>query len=487
MRRHLSIVVCLVTTALWLPVLVSCSVTPEASSEVPEKEPEYVLKGGEYLEALPPSGTPLQLAFDRNNVLWVALSYRGGIVACRDGNYQVFDRLNAPIPDGFVRNVFVDNDNTKWFGAEHGYVYTFDDRDWETLPTPAGDYRWSKEGDLEGTYRIRCILQDSDGVVWVAARYGGVWSYKDKRIDSDLSQELGVSHVQSLALDTQGHLLIAAERDVYSYNGQSLSKITHQILGDQRLHVYTLFFDHTSDVLYVGTNHGLIVKGDEEVKTLTSENSGLAFDRVSFVERDQKGNLWIAYWNGPNVLTKYDGLHWTHYPVEGGHVRDVVYNSIDDAWSVASADGVSRFDGESWSKLPVLDKDPRLWWRQKSLGDLAQEETIPVSIHYVLKYPLAYGGKKISFTGKVESGWEYADIIDEYGFDLDIWPERHPDLPRIPMASKPDSHPGYDGKESEYWELVGYLEFQGYYGHLGSWPFQLFITEVRPLDEELVP
>ncbi|MBI4285595.1 MAG: hypothetical protein HY670_06820 [Chloroflexi bacterium] len=467
-RKTIALIIFIVSLTL-----TSCSLehapTPTLSSQ-----PQF--QGGEYLPGLPPFAQPTSLAFDKNGVLWITLQDRG-VVAYIDNRYFAFDRMNTSIPDNSFAKVLVDRDNVKWFGTNLGYVYTFDNKEWTILPIPAGPYRVTEKG-IEGTYGMADILQDHDGRVWFAA--GGVWSYKDKKIDSHFTEVFGENKVRSLTINREGNLIAATDKDIYTYDGQGWKNITGQVLKNPRLSISTIFFDTASDRLYVGTSDGLIVQHGEEVRTLTKENSGLASNAVSLVETDEKGNLWIGYRIDIRILTKYDGEKWVDFPSE--HVRDIAYQEKADTWFVASQGGLKKFDGQSsWSIFPVLDRDPRLWWRQKSFTELVQEKTISVDIHDALANPLKYKGQKISFIGKIETGWEYADIIDEQGTRLHIWPNFHPALPTIPMSPKPKGRPEYNQKESPYLQISGYLEFQGNYGHMGGWPFQFYITEIYPL------
>jgi len=129
--------------------LTSCN-SPKSDlngNDYPEEQPPAIdqtspvfFQGGESLQGLPPKAGPWSLAFDNNDVLWIA-SMIGGVIAYYDGNYYVFDRLNTPIPDGSITAVFVDKDDVKWFGTFLGHIYTFDNKEWTIIPTPAGPYR----------------------------------------------------------------------------------------------------------------------------------------------------------------------------------------------------------------------------------------------------------------------------------------------------------------------------------------------------------
>jgi len=116
------------------------------------------------------------------------------------------------------------------------------------------------------------------------------------------------------------------------------------------------------------------------------------------------------------------------------------------------------------------------WWRQKGLEELFQYEVEAADILGILRNPAQYEGKKIRIVGEIKTGFEYADIFDKEGKRLGIWPDESLEL----LQLLKDTGIGSEIDKSKYQEFVGYLEFEGNYGHLGSWPFQLFIVEVYP-------
>ena len=68
-------------------------------------------------------------------------------------------------------------------------------------------------------------------------------------------------------------------------------------------------------------------------------------------------------------------------------------------------------------------------------------------------------------------------MVDAKGERLGMWPvfRTLPDAPRpIDKAKKPN------GSATEPQEFLGYLEWGGYFGHVGGWPMQFTIVEVYP-------
>jgi hypothetical protein len=124
----------------------------------------------------------------------------------------------------------------------------------------------------------------------------------------------------------------------------------------------------------------------------------------------------------------------------------------------------------------LSEKCDRFSYRQNDLVELSTYPVSSVNMEEVLNDPIKYQGKKISFVGKIESGFEYANLVDIKGNELPIWPAYQEELDHLLQYTILEQ----EIEKSEYREYVGIFEYGGHYGHLGGWQFQLLITEVYP-------
>jgi len=120
------------------------------------------------------------------------------------------------------------------------------------------------------------------------------------------------------------------------------------------------------DDLWMGTMKGIIrfnpKKGEHEIYTPKNTNGGFIARAVYILSVDSKGNKWVGTYGGG--LSRFDGQTWTRYSKDDGlgdnWVYDIEYDRDGKMW-VATWDGVSVFDGEHFKTYRVADGLPDKW------------------------------------------------------------------------------------------------------------------------------
>lgn len=103
------------------------------------------------------------------------------------------------------------------------------------------------------------------------------------------------------------------------------------------------------NVLFAATDGGLVAwdLGDGSAVKYTAEH-GLAANRVRAIAIAPDGVVWLATANG---LSRFDGASWQNFRADDGladnDALDVVVSQQGNVW-VATANGLSRFNGRSW-------------------------------------------------------------------------------------------------------------------------------------------
>jgi ligand-binding sensor domain-containing protein len=458
--------------------------------EIPKAD--SLLQGGEILKGIL-GPTVFTLAIDKDNVLWMSIS--NGITAYYDNKFQIFDPHNTNISVSFynITQILVDSQNKKWFGNRLGDVFTFDNQNWKVLPTP------------DNVENIVGIKQDNEGTIWVLGEQGDkgmsvLWSYKDGRIDKFYSNELGSKKATCLAIDSNDNMWVGTDgAGLYKINGDKCDNLQNIFTNP---FINNIYYDKRSNVLYISAasgytyindnriycEGGIYIYKDERFEALATEKTGLPSSRINTMLVDGKGNLWLGYPKQGIVLGKFDGGHWVSLsqesPFKNCQIRAITSDDNGHIWILGRGDLSSEqsclatFNGETWAitNLPVLPKDPRTWWREKDLAELFKYPASSVNMEEVSNDPLSHHGKKVAFIGKIESGFEYASMVDKEGTNLYILPDYQDELPQLLKDTGIDQ----EIDKSEHQEYVGYLELIGYLVHLDRWQFALFITEVYP-------
>ena len=322
-----------------------------------------------------------------------------------------------------------------------------------------------------------------------------LWSYRDNRIDTIFSDEFKGS-VWDLDIDSHNNIWIATSEGVYHCDGKTLEKskdvvipvasadIIDNPINDELLIASAKGYDQPSQLFY---NANIYRYKNGKLDTLIPENSELISLQPGSLYVDNRGNLWVIYYNQNIAVSRFDGTKWTAFGpgtlLNGLRVNSIVSDTSNRLFfgiirSTSSNNTLAMLDGDTWilNPLPVLKHDPRIWWRQEDLSELFKHPVVPVKIQEVLQNPIEYRGKKISFVGKIKSGFEYASLVDLDGKVLNIWPEYRDEL----SQALKDMGISSELEKSEYQEFIGYLEFGGRYGHMGGWSDNLFITEIYP-------
>ena len=431
---------------------------------------------GENIEGL--TGDSIQsLSIDKDGVLWVGF-WDKGINSFYNNQFKVYDRYNTPLPSNGISVVFTDRSNRKWFGTLAGHIVRYDGKEWKLLPTPTlntTDVRIYLDIPVEN------ILEGKDGRIWVLKR---LWIIGDALL-------VAFPYNESDQLEV-GETIVGYDNLMANLTGDDAWKkipIPADTLPDTDISIQRVLsyaFDVPNERFYFTTLEDLNVFEKAKFKAsynYRKENSSLRIHkRIWLISTDRKENIWVGG-ESPGV-SKFDGKAWLHYnkdtPLENKKVQAITFDSDNRAWIGVRGVGLVMYDGTNWKTYPVLGKDSRIWWREKSLLDLMNEKTTEIDVHSFLnesmKNPFDIRGKKIKIVGHIESGFEYADIVDENGNKLGIWPDLNTQLWDAIVKIGLDQQI----KPSKDVEYVGYLELGGSYGHVGSWANQFYIVEMYP-------
>lgn len=274
------------------------------------------------------------------NFVWAATT--GGVVAwdLADDSYEVYTTLDG-LRSTNVRQVFVDDLGHKWFGyfGWDGKALTeYDGIQWTHYTTEDG---------LAGSEVFDMAL-DAQGELWFATQ-GGVSRF-DRTSWTTYTTADGLAHdiVLSIALDQAGHKWFGTRGGVSEFDGTSwttyttadglVSDVVHDVAVDPAGNLW---------VAYDVDGNG-VTRFDGATWTTFTAADGLVYDEVRAIAADPAGNVWFGTYLG---MSRFDSGAWTTYTMEDGlahyRINDV---DVDDAGNVwASSDGgINQFDGIAW-------------------------------------------------------------------------------------------------------------------------------------------
>lgn len=253
---------------------------------------------------------PSSVAFDKTNILWVGscTSQDEGSIASYNGEewhkYTIDDGLISDV----VNDVYVDNDNNKWFLSPEG-VSRFNGSKWDT---------WYLDTTLEEMY-VATITGDSEDTIYFGV-HGGIFRFRDDDWQFIPLETYPDELIRDIACDDSGRVWCGSRAGLFCYDGLTWTEYREQY-----------------EMLY---------------------------NKVSYIYAAKDGTVWI----GPlrRSRTRYDGDQWTNYYFQGGAE---ILSTENSTW-IVSEDTLYRYHGDTLETFPkyipdyeaaVVDQDDTIW------------------------------------------------------------------------------------------------------------------------------
>ncbi len=306
----------------------------------------------------------------QDGYLWFA-TWEGA--ARYDGrNFTVYGRNDIPgMPDSGMRALYIDYDGQLLIGGSRGGMARHQNGQWQTLPaigtlindiirdshrhlwiaceggglfiqTPDGrSQHFGAEDGLPPTVIYR-LLQDKDGVIWLATQQGLYWInplQKDATFQLvGPEQGMAVTSVFALAETADGTLLVGSEQGAYLKQGDSF-QLLHSELANVAVSV--LLVDQQQQI-WLGTVHsGLMRLTSLGLEQLTVAD-GLPNNRVLALFQDREKSIWIGTNGG---VFRLRDSPFTNLTIAKGlsdnYVRTLLEHSDGTAW-VGTSYGLNR-------------------------------------------------------------------------------------------------------------------------------------------------
>lgn len=264
------------------------------------------------------------------------------------GELSRYHKLNSPLSTSSLSAVDIDSQGRVWVGAKYGNcgVYQLDNGAWQNF---------TSANSLLPSNTITFIKAAADGSVWIATA-GGLARYRDglwqsfSSANSILPAEITVN---CMYITPDRALWIACQQGVYRYHADVWTFYSSASMGVSNSYIYSIAFDSQGRGWF-GTDSGLISLADGSWTHYTA-NSGLPSDYVFSLAVDAQDNIWIGTYNG---LVKKNAFGTTVYnTANSGLLDNCVYKLFADPqqniWLGLPATenplALNKFDGANWS------------------------------------------------------------------------------------------------------------------------------------------
>ncbi len=330
--------------------------------------------------------------------LWVGNWGQGLNIVNRD-TYEVehfSSRHNGNhyLPNDFVHSIFKDTDNSIWLGTRNG-ILIYDLA--ENRFVPWNLYFKNPVLPSFNNVRINVIIRDKALNYWIGTQNGLYRVNPEKSVVEVFQKELDESHrlsanlVYCLLEDSEGMIWIATVGglDVYNPETRKISHFNKKENGLSDDFIITLCED-SKNRIWIGTaTYVNVFNKNDSTFTFYSQEQGLPNNRIFEIVKDKNNDLWIATGKG---LCKYDEkLNAFHtFTLEDG-LQSLEFNlraacvCSDGEILMGGMDGFNTFYPDSISQNPFI---PNLVFTSfyKTKGNLREYINLEESHEVILKH-----------------------------------------------------------------------------------------------------
>lgn len=239
---------------------------------------------------------------------------------------------NYSVMDGLVSNtiwsIAQDNKGYMWFGTKNG-ISRFDGYQFKA-------YQFNKKNPLSiGNNFVFSIAEYDKKTLWIATQ-GGVYIFDLERESFTEFAPLKDNSVYDILKDSRGVMWIATKSNgVFSYDPKNkkttnykVSKGTNSISSN---HVRKLVEDNTGKI-WIGTfEHGIDVFDTfkKTFKNYQANNSNLSSDFILTLYKDNNGGIWAGTFSGGlNYWQKETGRFKSFRKADGNTINDDIVRAI---------------------------------------------------------------------------------------------------------------------------------------------------------------
>ncbi len=306
---------------------------------------------------------------NEDGILWVGNWGQGlNLVNLETQEVEHFSTLhkgNHHISNDFIHVIFKDEDGQIWLGTRNGLLI-FDKTGNKFVPY----YEYFKNPKLPvlSEVRIYSIIQDNSSNYWIGT-HNGLWKINLKNSQIELFQEeleeehrISANLVYCILEDSDGFIWIATVSGLDVYHPET-GEMKHFRKGDKGLNddfIITLCEDRRGQI-WIGTSTYInVFNKKDSTFTFYSQEQGLPNNRIFEIIKDKNNGLWITTGKGLcrfdenqntfETFTPEDGLQSLEFNIRAACVCD------DGEIFVGGMNGFNSFYPHSIPKNPYSPK-----------------------------------------------------------------------------------------------------------------------------------
>lgn len=258
-------------------------------------------------------------------------------IAFSQESAKLITKQNTKLPENDIYSVTVDKDGNKWFGTATAGLVKYKD---DILKI------YTLENSIIKGNHISPLFTDSDGTLWISAsKPNGLFTVK-KDVITEIKNKLiqDLDGVTSIAQNSLGHLYFGGINGVVKYDGKNWSKIKLPLSN-----IIVRAIDISpNNTIAIGHNDGLIIGTEKKWEIFNEEKDKLQLSVVRGLKFISNEKLIIGYGGGMGNggFSIKDGEKWKHYnksnsKISDHMIRDIEKDKKGNYW-MASNNGLTK-------------------------------------------------------------------------------------------------------------------------------------------------
>ena len=283
-----------------------------------------------------------------DGIYWFTSSGSGAV------KYDPNSIINTTESDSFPKteifDIKVDKNRNLWFGtSDQGLIQMSENKIVKQLKVEQG---LRSNG-------IRALDFDMYGNIWMATN-SGLSKYDGRKVSNFTTKDgIASDNIRGLLTDDRGNIWLATPMGLTKFDGSKATNYgeEHGLTPQRATDGYDIAMGGPENIIvYAISRYGFSIFKDEKFENFSTEQ-GLPDPRVTCVDIDSEGNIWLGT-DGSGVV-KYDGKFFKTYTREDGvanpEIRNIYIDDYDKVWIGTYGSGVGVFDGETWGSIDKRD------------------------------------------------------------------------------------------------------------------------------------
>lgn len=320
----------------------------------------------------------LSMAIEKNGTIWMGTKGEG-VIKIQDGKKMWITQGNSPLTSNYVRDIFIDDENRKWFvtgfKAESVAESVFGDKSQEGFyggivtykePNPKAFPGWdiyhNQNTELPSA-RFSDVEIDPNGKAFftsgstITTFDGKDWAF----FRSEAGSKLLGDNLNNLTLMPNGDLYITANKGLRKFDGSTFIALDKKQTGIGN-YALSMTADDAGN-LWIGNTQGVFKYDGKTSENFNKKSADLPSNTVYSVFQDSKKNIWIGTAKGAGF---FDGKAWTFYSknedgLPANRVESITEDKDGNIW-IGTPQGVAKFEGGKWKSFKKISEDIP-WYR----------------------------------------------------------------------------------------------------------------------------